>query len=134
MVLNTLNEFLICIFKKEKFLHQVMMYEVFSSNKTRVLYCFIGRIKNNKTDSFLVGYRFGFCFELTSKIHNNSLVCWILTNKVFLESLECLLSENIYFGYLFLSVALRKFENSKTGTFCFPESEYHFVLIITFKP
>ena len=76
------------IFEKEKFLHQFVMYERFSSNKKRVLFCFIGRIKNKKTDCFLVRSRFGYCFGPSSKIHNFLLVCWILANKVLLESLE----------------------------------------------
>ena len=88
MVLNTKNKFLMGIFEKEKFLQQFVMYERFSANKTRVLLCFIGRIKNKKTDCFLVRSRFGYCFGPSSKIHNFLLVCWILANKVLLEILE----------------------------------------------
>ena len=88
MVLNAKNEFFVGIFDKEKFLHQSVMYERFSSNKTMVLFCFIGRIKNNKSDYFLVRSRFGYCFGSSSKIHNYLLIRWILTNKVSLESLK----------------------------------------------
>ena len=88
MVLNTKNEFWVGIFEKEKFQHQSVMYGRFSSNKTMVLFYFIGRIKNDKSDCFLVRSRFGYCFDPSSKIHNYLLVCWILANKVSLESLE----------------------------------------------
>ena len=88
MVLNTKNEFWVGIFEKEKFQYQFGMYGRFSSNKTMVLFCFIGRIKNDKSDCFLVRSRFGYYFDPSSKIHNYLLICWILANKVSLESLE----------------------------------------------
>ena len=96
-----------------------------------VLFCLIGRIKNDKSDCFLVRSRFGYCFDPSSKIHNYLLVCWILANKVLLESLESLVSDSIYFEYLCLSDFISKIENTETGAFCFPEQKCQFVLIKT---
>ena len=122
------------IFENEKFLYQFVMYGRFSSNKTRVLYCFIRQIKNDKSACFLVRSRFSSSFVPNSKIHNSLLVYWILTNKVLLESLESLVSDNIYFEYLCLSDFISKIENTETGRFCFPDRQSQFVLIISFKP